>query len=67
MSNMSDHSSSVSREQVAEAYLKAFRLIDDRVTPYLGKVTTRVLVQGAAKKSFEYLSISPFSCKDALH
>src|SRR5207253_8980615 len=50
MSNMSDHSSSVSREQVAEAYLRAFRLIDDRVTPYLGKVTTRVLVQGAAKR-----------------
>src|SRR6266487_4780975 len=50
MSNMSDHSSSVSREQVAEAYLKAFRLIDDRVTPFLGKVTTRVLVQGAAKR-----------------
>ncbi|HAE83248.1 MAG TPA: hypothetical protein DDW33_08935 [Ktedonobacter sp.] len=50
MSNMSDHSSSVSHEQVAEAYLKALRLIDDRVTPYLGKVTTRVLVQGAAKR-----------------
>ncbi|MDQ6645008.1 MAG: hypothetical protein M3Y76_11215 [Chloroflexota bacterium] len=50
MSNMSDHSSSVSHEQVAEAYLKALRLIDDRVTPFLGKVTTRVLVQGAAKR-----------------
>ena len=50
MSHMSDDSSSVSREQVVEAYLKALRLIDDRVTPFLGKVTTRVLVQGAAKR-----------------
>jgi hypothetical protein len=50
MSNMSEHSSSNSREQVAEAYLKALRLIDVRVTPFLGKVTTRVLVQGAAKR-----------------
>src|SRR5579859_3689641 len=50
MSHMSEHSSSVSREQVAEAYLKVIRLIDDRVTPFLGKVTTRVLVQGAAKR-----------------
>jgi len=47
---MSDHSSSVTREQVAAAYLKVIRLIDDRVTPFLGKVTTRVLVQGAAKR-----------------
>jgi len=47
---MSEHSSSNSREQVAEAYLKALRLIDVRVTPFLGKVTTRVLVQGAAKR-----------------
>jgi len=50
MSNMSEHSSSDSREQVVEAYLKVLRLIDDRVTPFLGKVTTRVLVQGAAKR-----------------
>lgn len=50
MQNMSDYSSSVSREQVAEAYLKVIRLIDDRVTPFLGKVTTRVLVQGAARR-----------------
>ena len=50
MPDMSDHSSSVSREQVAEAYLKVIRLIDDRVTPFLGKVTTRVLVQGAARR-----------------
>ena len=50
MPHMSDHSSSVTREQVAEAYLKVIRLIDDRVTPFLGKVTTRVLVQGAAKR-----------------
>jgi hypothetical protein len=50
MPSMSEHSSSDSREQVAEAYLKVLRLIDDRVTPFLGKVTTRVLVQGAAKR-----------------
>ncbi len=47
---MSDNSFSFSREQVTEAYLKAIRLIDDRVTPLLGKVTTRVLVQVAAKR-----------------
>jgi hypothetical protein len=45
-----DNSSSVSREQVTEAYLKAIRLIDERVAPFLGKATTRVLVQGAAKR-----------------
>ena len=50
MTHMYDHSSSTSREQIAEAYLKVLRLIDDRVTPFLGKVTTRVLVQGAAKR-----------------
>lgn len=50
MPHMSEYSSSVTREQVAEAYLKVIRLIDDRVTPFLGKVTTRVLVQGAAKR-----------------
>jgi hypothetical protein len=44
------NSSSVSRKQVTEAYLKAIRLIDERVTPYLGKATTRVLVQGAARR-----------------
>lgn len=55
MSNMSDHFSSASSEQVVEAYMKSIRLIDDRVTPFLGKVTTRVLVQGAAKRiSHEY-------------
>lgn len=43
-------SSSVSREQVTTAYLDAIRLIDKRVTPFLGKATTRVLVQAAAKK-----------------
>ncbi|HEX7736558.1 MAG TPA: hypothetical protein VF458_17050 [Ktedonobacteraceae bacterium] len=43
-------SSSVSREQVTTAYLDAIRLIDQRVTPFLGKATTRVLVQAAAKK-----------------
>ncbi len=50
MPNMSDGSSSVSREQVTEAYLKAIQLIDDRVTPFLGKATTRVLVHGAARR-----------------
>jgi hypothetical protein len=50
MSNISDNSSPLSREQVIEAYLKAFQLIDQRVTPFLGKVTTRVLVQGAARR-----------------
>src|SRR5947209_14617371 len=50
MSSMSDHSSSVSRKQVTQVYLEALRLIDDRVTPFLGKATTRVLVQGAAKR-----------------
>jgi len=43
-----DHSSSVSCEQVTAAYLKAIGLIDERVAPYLGKATTRALVQGAA-------------------
>lgn len=50
MSFFSDNSSSVSREQVTEAYLKAIQLIDRRVAPLLGKATTRVLVQGAAKR-----------------
>ncbi len=50
MSPMYDNSSSVSREQVTEAYLKAIRLIDERVAPLLGKATTRVLVQGAARR-----------------
>jgi len=47
---MPDNFSSVSREQVTEACLKAIQLIDDRVAPLLGRVTTRVLVQGAAKR-----------------
>src|SRR6266487_1859044 len=50
MPYMSDNSSALSHEQVVAAYLQAMRLIDDRVTPFLGKVTTRVLVQGAAKR-----------------
>jgi hypothetical protein len=45
-----DDSSSVSREQVTAAYLNAIRLVDKRVTPFLGKATTRVLVQAAAKR-----------------
>ena len=50
MPYMSDNSSSLSHEQVVEAYLQAMRLIDERVTPFLGKATTRVLVQSAAKR-----------------
>jgi hypothetical protein len=50
VSFISDNSSSISREQVTEAYLKAIQLIDRRVAPLLGKATTRVLVQGAAKR-----------------
>ncbi len=53
MSFMSDNSSSVSREHVTEAYLKALQLIDERVAPLLGKATTRVLVQGSAKRIME--------------
>ncbi len=45
-----DNTSPVSRVQVTEAYLKAIRLIDERVAPLLGKATTRVLVQVAAKR-----------------
>jgi hypothetical protein len=56
MSNVSDNSSSAYHEKVVESYLKAIRLIDDRVTPFLGKATTRVLVQGAARRaSNDYL------------
>jgi hypothetical protein len=55
MSRMPDNSSSPYQEKVVESYLKAIRLIDDRVTPFLGKATTRVLVQGAARRvSNEY-------------
>lgn len=50
MPYIADNSSSLSHEQVVEAYLQAMRLIDERVTPFLGKATTRVLVQGAAKR-----------------
>lgn len=50
MSLEPDDSSSISREQVTMAYLNAIRLIDKRVTPFLGKATTRVLVQAAAKR-----------------
>lgn len=48
MSQRSDNPPSVPHEQIVEAYLKVFQLIDDRVAPLLGKVTTRVLVQVAA-------------------
>jgi len=47
---ISDNTSPVSRKQITEAYLIALRLIDERVAPLLGKVTTRVLVQVAAKR-----------------
>jgi len=60
---MSDDSSSVSRTQIAEAYLQALRLIDDRVTPFLGKATTRVLVQGAAKRLASTYSFLHFLTK----
>ena len=50
MPNMFDNSSSAYNEKVVESYLKAIQLIDDRVTPFLGKATTRVLVQGASKR-----------------
>ena len=62
MSFMLDNFSSVSRIQVTEAYLQAIQLIDDRVTPFLGKATTRVLVQYAAQRvmdthpTFSFLS-----------
>jgi hypothetical protein len=49
----SDDCSVDSRKQIIEAYLQAIRLIDDRVAPLLGKVTTRVLVQGAARRVAE--------------
>lgn len=53
--HLSDNSSSAYNEKVVESYLKAIQLIDDRVTPFLGKATTRVLVQGAARRvSNEY-------------
>src|SRR5215471_6015334 len=55
MPDMSENSSSAYTEKVVESYLKAIQLIDDRVTPFLGKATTRVLVQGASKRvSKEY-------------
>lgn len=50
MPQMPGDSSSISYEKVTEAYLKAIRTIDDRVAPFLGKATTRVLVQGAARR-----------------
>jgi hypothetical protein len=49
-SSFSGDSSSAYPEKVTEAYLQAIHTIDDRVTPFLGKATTRVLVQGAARR-----------------
>jgi len=63
--DMPDHSSFVSRKQVTEVYLKAIRLIDDRVTPLLGKATTRVLVQGAAKRLISQYPYLDFLAKMA--
>lgn len=60
MSFMSDNFSSVSRKQVTEEYLKAIRLIDERVAPLLGKATTRVLVQGAARRVMDKYSFLSF-------
>ena len=55
MPDMSNSSSSAYNEKVVASYLRAIQLIDDRVTPFLGKATTRVLVQGASKRvSQEY-------------
>lgn len=60
MSHEPDDSSSVSREQVTAVYLNAIRLIDRRVTPFLGKATTRVLVQAAAKRlAAQYPFLAP--------
>lgn len=49
-SSFSDQSSSAYSEKVTGAYLEAIHTINDRVTPFLGKATTRVLVQGAARR-----------------
>jgi len=49
-SSFSDQPSSAYSEKVIEAYLRAIHTIDDRVTPFLGKATTRVLVQGSARR-----------------
>jgi len=55
ISDMSNNSSSAYNEKVVASYLRAIQLIDERVTPFLGKATTRVLVQGASKRvSLEY-------------
>ena len=54
-----DNSSPVTRRQITEAYLKALQLIDERVAPLLGKATTRVLVQVAAKR---VVNDHPFLC-----
>jgi hypothetical protein len=46
----SSRSTSSYPEKVTDAYLRAIHTIDERVTPFLGKATTRVLVQGAARR-----------------
>jgi hypothetical protein len=58
--NMSNNSSSAYNEKVVESYLKAIQLIDDRVTPFLGKATTRALVQGAARRVSNQYSFLQF-------
>lgn len=50
MSGDKEFFASLSHEQIVEAYLKAFQLIDARVAPLLGRATTRVVVQGAAQR-----------------
>jgi hypothetical protein len=63
MSLVPDNSSSITREQVAEDYLKVLQLIDDRVAPLLGKATTRVLVQVAAKRVIDQYPFLHFLMK----
>ena len=63
MSIVPDNSSSITREQVAEAYLKVLQLIDARVAPLLGKATTRVLVQVAAKRVIDQYPFLHFLMK----
>jgi hypothetical protein len=63
MSIVPDNSSSITHEQVAEAYLKVLQLIDARVAPLLGKATTRVLVQVAAKRVIDQYPFLHFLMK----
>jgi hypothetical protein len=60
MSQGPDDTVSVSREQLTVVYLNSIKLIDQRVTPFLGKVTTRVLVQAAARRLKETYPVLAF-------